>query len=49
MPPRVYLLRLLELRARLYEAETECQFRAAWADYATVRANALAAHPRLPI
>ena len=49
MPARVYLCRLLELRRALYEADTESQFRARWVTFATVRANALSAHPHLHI
>ena len=47
MPPRIYLLRLLELRQQVREAETECQLRTCWNRYLLVRANCQAAYPTL--
>ena len=44
---RVYLLRLLELRRAIREADTKCQLRTRWNRYLFVRANCLAAYPTL--
>ena len=49
MPLRIYIIRLLELRNALYEADTESQFRARWFLYCEVRANALSHYPHLHI